>query len=58
MRKLSVMFIAMLILVVVVFAMSHGTALGVEAKLETGKPECAEVPGNCKFEKSGGPPLK
>ena len=28
MRKLSLMFIAMLILVVMVFAMTHGTALG------------------------------
>ncbi len=45
MRKLSLLFIATLILVVMVFAMSYGTALG------QGKPACAETQ-TCGDEKS------
>ena len=53
------MFIAMLILVVMVFAMTHGSALGqddpavvADAKAKTAtqggaKPECANIPGTC-----------
>ena len=39
MRKLSLMFIAVLILVVMVFAMSHGTALGKAGKAVPKAPE-------------------
>ena len=53
MRKLSVMFIAMLILVVMVFAMTHGSALGQgsvksDAKAKEGKAGGAKDEGECK----------
>lgn len=46
MRKLSLMFIAMLILVVMVFAMTHGTALG--QGVGGVKSDAKEANGECK----------
>jgi len=49
MRKLSLMFIAMLILVVMVFAMTHGTALGkaAPAVVADAKAKDANAGGKC-----------
>jgi len=51
MRKLSLMFIAMLILVVMVFAMTHGTALGqdvADAKAKEAKAGGKKAEAECK----------